>query len=111
MKKPSLAGSSASLSALAVSGHWLYVAEGGDYQAKGGARLPQADAPVAMNSSVPVSNDFAGRLRGSNAPFSAQRLDAPPERRAAAQEVLREASAKIAIVRLDAAPAGAEGRS
>jgi PEGA domain len=40
----------------------------------------------------------------------AQRPDAPPERRAAADEVLREASAKIAIVRLDVTPSGAEVR-
>ncbi|MGA0601348.1 alpha/beta hydrolase domain-containing protein [Caulobacter sp. KR2-114] len=44
--------------------------------ATGGARLPQADAPVAMNSSTPVSDDFAGRLRGSNRPFDAATLDA-----------------------------------
>ena len=44
--------------------------------ATGGARLPQADAPVAMNSSTPVSDDFAGRLRGSNKPFDAATLDA-----------------------------------
>jgi hypothetical protein len=44
--------------------------------ATGGVRLPQADAPVAMNSSTPVSDDFAGRLRGSNKPFDAATLDA-----------------------------------
>ena len=44
--------------------------------ATGGIRLPQADAPVAMNSSTPVSDDFAGRLRGSNKPFNAIELDA-----------------------------------
>ena len=43
---------------------------------KGGIRLPQADAPVAMNSSTPVTNDFSGRLRGSNKPFSAATLAA-----------------------------------
>jgi hypothetical protein len=40
----------------------------------------------------------------------AQRPDAPPERRAAADAVLREASAKIAIVQLYADPTGAEVR-
>jgi hypothetical protein len=44
--------------------------------ATGGVRLPQADAPVAMNSSTPVTDDFSGRLRGSNKPFDAARLDA-----------------------------------
>jgi len=44
--------------------------------ATGGARLPQADAPAAMNSATPVSDDFAGRLRGSNRPFDAATLDA-----------------------------------
>ena len=44
--------------------------------ATGGVRLPQAAAPVAMNSSTPVSDDFAGRLRGSNRPFDGATLDA-----------------------------------
>jgi hypothetical protein len=44
--------------------------------ATGGVRLPQADAPVAANSSTPVTDDFAGRLRGSNKPFDAAKLDA-----------------------------------
>ena len=44
--------------------------------ALGGARLPQAAAPVAMNSSAPVTDDFAGRLRGSNRPFDAATLTA-----------------------------------
>ena len=44
--------------------------------AKGGIRMPQADAPVATNSSIPVTDDFAGRLRGSNKPFGAAKLDA-----------------------------------
>lgn len=42
--------------------------------AQGGARLPQADAPVAMNSATPVTDDFSGRLRGSNRPFDAATL-------------------------------------
>jgi hypothetical protein len=44
--------------------------------AKGGVRLPQAAVPVAMNSSIPVTDDFAGRLRGSNKPFDAAKLRA-----------------------------------
>lgn len=44
--------------------------------AKGGIRMPQADAPVALNSSIPVTDDFAGRLRGSNKPFGPAKLDA-----------------------------------
>jgi Alpha/beta hydrolase domain len=44
--------------------------------AKGGVRLPQAAAPVATNSSIPVTDDFAGRLRGSNKPFDPAKLDA-----------------------------------
>lgn len=42
----------------------------------GGIRLPQAAAPVAMNSSAPVTDDFAGRLRGSSKPFDAATLSA-----------------------------------
>lgn len=42
--------------------------------AKGGIRMPQVAAPVAMNSSTPVTDDFAGRLRGSNRPFDAAML-------------------------------------
>ena len=44
--------------------------------AKGGIRLPQADVPVATNSSIPITNDFSGSLRGSNHPFGAAKLDA-----------------------------------
>ena len=44
--------------------------------AKGGIRMPQAAAPVATNSSIPVTDDFSGRLRGSNKPFGAAKLDA-----------------------------------
>jgi hypothetical protein len=44
--------------------------------ATGGVRLPQVDAPVAMNSAAPITDDFAGRLRGSNKPFDAAALDA-----------------------------------
>ena len=42
--------------------------------ARGGIRLPQAAVPVAMNSSVPVSRDFPGMLRGSNQVFGAAEL-------------------------------------
>jgi hypothetical protein len=44
--------------------------------ARGGIRLPQVEAPVATNSSIPITNDFAGSLRGSNHPFGAAKLDA-----------------------------------
>lgn len=44
--------------------------------AKGGVRLPQVEAPVATNSSIPVVSDFAGSLRGSNQPFGAAKLKA-----------------------------------
>jgi hypothetical protein len=44
--------------------------------ARGGVRLPQADAPVATNSSIPVTRDFSGSLRGSNQPFGPAKLDA-----------------------------------
>jgi hypothetical protein len=44
--------------------------------AQGGIRLPQVDAPVATNSSIPVTTDFSGSLRGSNQPFGAAKLDA-----------------------------------
>jgi hypothetical protein len=44
--------------------------------AKGGARLPQVDAPVATNSSIPIVPQFPASLRGSNQPFDAAKLDA-----------------------------------
>jgi hypothetical protein len=44
--------------------------------ARGGIRLPQVDAPVATNSSIPVTTDFSGSLRGSSYPFTAAKLDA-----------------------------------
>jgi hypothetical protein len=44
--------------------------------ASGGIRLPQAEIPVATNSSIPQSDDFAGRLRGSNKVFGAKKLQA-----------------------------------
>ncbi|WP_374352805.1 Ig-like domain-containing protein, partial [Chitinimonas sp.] len=61
----SLAGSSASLSALAVSGHWLYVAEGGDYQAKGGGRLmriniDETDDDFLKNEEIVLPDDLKG---------------------------------------------------
>jgi Alpha/beta hydrolase domain len=43
--------------------------------AVGGIRLPQVAAPVATNSSIPVSTDFSGSLRGSNQPFDPALLD------------------------------------
>lgn len=42
--------------------------------ATGGIRLPQVAAPVAVNSSAPVADDFAARLRGTNRPFDAATL-------------------------------------
>jgi hypothetical protein len=44
--------------------------------AKGGIRLPQADVPVATNSSIPITEDFPGSLRGSNRPFAVEKLAA-----------------------------------
>jgi hypothetical protein len=44
--------------------------------AKGGVRLPQVDAPVATNSSIAVTDDFSGSLRGGNRPFGKAKLDA-----------------------------------
>ncbi len=44
--------------------------------ATGGIRLPQVAAPVAVNSSAPVTDDFAGRLRGTNRPFDPATLAA-----------------------------------
>jgi len=44
--------------------------------ARGGIRLPQAEVPVATNSSIPISQDFSGSLRGGNHPFGPAKLDA-----------------------------------
>jgi hypothetical protein len=44
--------------------------------AMGGIRLPQVVAPVAVNSSAPVADDFAARLRGTNRPFDSATLAA-----------------------------------
>jgi hypothetical protein len=43
--------------------------------ARGGIRLPQADAPVATNSSIPITDDFTGSLRGSSHPFGREKLE------------------------------------
>ena len=42
----------------------------------GGVRLPQADAPVAQNSSIPLGTDIYSVLYGSSLPFDAAKLDA-----------------------------------
>jgi hypothetical protein len=60
----------------AVSGERPEVVRDEHGIAKGGIRLPQADAPVATNSSIPITNDFPGSLRGSNRPFGAAKLEA-----------------------------------
>jgi hypothetical protein len=39
-----------------------------------GIRLPQVDAPVATNSSIPIAQDFSSSLRGSCWPFGADKL-------------------------------------
>jgi hypothetical protein len=44
--------------------------------AQGGIRLPQVQVPLAMNSSIPIIQDFPGSLRGSNQPFGAEKLTA-----------------------------------
>jgi len=44
--------------------------------ALGGVRLPQADAPVATNSAIPLAGDLAHLLRGSCRGFDAGTLDA-----------------------------------
>jgi hypothetical protein len=42
--------------------------------ATGGIRLPQVEAPVATNSSIPIIAEYPGSLRGSNSPFDAAKL-------------------------------------
>ena len=44
--------------------------------ATGGVRLPQADVPVAQNSSIPLGADIYSVLYGSSLPFDAAKLDA-----------------------------------
>jgi hypothetical protein len=44
--------------------------------AVGGVRLPQADAPVARNSAIPLGEDIYSVLYGSSIPFDAAKLDA-----------------------------------
>jgi hypothetical protein len=44
--------------------------------ATGGIRLPQADAPVARNSAIPLGKDIYSLLYGSSHPFDAAKLDA-----------------------------------
>lgn len=44
--------------------------------ALGGVRLPQADAPVATNSAIPLAGDIAHLLRGSCRDFDAATLEA-----------------------------------
>ncbi len=43
--------------------------------AVGGVRLPQADAPVAQNSAIPLGEDIYSMLWGSSHPFDAEKLD------------------------------------
>jgi hypothetical protein len=77
--------------------------------AKGGIRLPQADAPVATNSSVPISQDFSGSLRGSNHPFGATKLDAlygsQAQYLARFEEAAQRAVQAGVLLRRDVAPA------
>jgi hypothetical protein len=83
--------------------------------ARGGVRMPQADAPVATNSSIPVTNDFAGQLRGSNKPFGAVKLDALYGDEAtylARFKAAAEAAVKAGVLLArDVAPAVEEARS
>jgi hypothetical protein len=44
--------------------------------AKGGIRLPQADVPIATNSSIPRAADIFSYLRGSWQPFDSDKLRA-----------------------------------
>jgi len=44
--------------------------------ARGGIRLPQADVPLAQNSSIPLSDDIYAYLGGSSHPFSAEKIRA-----------------------------------
>lgn len=60
--------------------------------ATGGIRLPQAAVPVATNSSIPVTEDFSGRLRGSNRPFDGATLKALYGDEANYLELFREAA-------------------
>jgi len=62
--------------------------------AVGGIRLPQAAVPVATNSSIPVSQDFAGRLRGSNSVFGSARLKTMYGDEAAYLRLFEEAAAR-----------------
>jgi len=80
--------------------------------AVGGVRLPQADVPVATNTSVPLGEDFASALRGSNRPFGASRLTAlyGDERAYLArfEEAAARAVAAGVMLARDVAPAVAE---
>lgn len=77
--------------------------------AKGGARLPQVAAPVATNSSIPVTSDFAGSLRGSNRPFDAAKLNAlygnETQYRARFEEAAQRALEAGVLLQRDVAPA------
>ncbi len=42
--------------------------------AKGGIRLPQAAAPLATNTAIPLAEDVFAYLRGSSHPFTAEKL-------------------------------------
>jgi hypothetical protein len=80
--------------------------------AKGGVRLPQADVPVATNSSIPVTQDFSGSLRGENRPFGADKLVAlygDEQNYLARFEEAAQRAVKAGVMRpRDVAPAVAE---
>ncbi len=44
--------------------------------AKGGIRLPQVEAPLAQNSSIPLKEDIYAYLGGSSHPFTREKIHA-----------------------------------
>ena len=74
-----------------------------------GPRLPQADAPVATNSAIPLAGDLAHLLRGSSRPFDAKTLDAlygdEATYRARFEEAAHRAVSAGVLLARDVAPA------
>jgi hypothetical protein len=64
--------------------------------AQGGIRLPQVDVPLAVNSSIPLSNDIFAHLGGSSHPFTAEKVRARYGDRASFLERF-EAAARAAV--------------
>jgi hypothetical protein len=80
--------------------------------ARGGIRLPQADAPLAKNSAIPLRDDIFAFLGGSSHPFSREKVHSlygdRPSFLAKFEEAARRAVGAGVLLPRDVAPLVAE---